>query len=327
MLKNRILKLMVKSNAFAPFRFLNRAKTPILMYHRFSKNQEINATSQKTLIDHLKYLTNHYQIIPLAEFNNRLKNNEPIPNNSVVITIDDGYRDCFEIAYPIFREFKVPATLFVVTDFLDGKIWIWTDKARYILLNATGEKIQFEIGDKIIEANLNSKESRFTTAGKINSELKKLSISERDRKIDELAAKLNITVPELPTKDFESMTWSEAVELDKKGVAIESHTVSHPILTNVSDEELSFELKYSREVLNYKLQREISIFCYPNGNVGSRESQAVEKAGYDCAVTTEIRHFEKGENNFLIPRIDAEPEMTRFIQSTSGFDSLKNIFR
>ncbi len=114
--------------------------------------------------------------------------------------------------------------------------------------------------------------------------------------------------------------------MDKNGVMIESHTVTHPILTNINETELIFELKKLRQVLEEKLNRQGKIFCYPNGNVTSRESDEVSKAGYECAVTTEIRLSTTEDNLFLLPRIDAEPEMPRFIQATSGFDNLKTIF-
>lgn len=317
---------MVKTNAFAPFRFLNRSKVPILMYHRFSRDDNFNATSVETLTKHLEYLTKYYQIIPLSDLSEKIKNNEPVAPNSAVITIDDGYDDAFEIAYPLFKKFNAPATLFVVTDFLDGKIWIWTDKARYLLFNTKLTEFTFEIGAKTFEIKLTDKNSRLNFATKINSELKKLSNAERDEKINELTEIAQVELSELPPKEFSPISWDQAREMDKNGVAIESHTVTHPILTNISEADLSFELTKSREVLQEKLNREVKIFCYPNGNVASRESQAVSQANYDCAVTTEIRLSTATDNLFLLPRIDAEPDMTRFIQATSGFDNLKTIF-
>lgn len=327
MLKQNLLNLMVKTNAFAPFRFLNRSKVPILMYHRFSRDDNFNATSAETLTRHLEYLTKHYQIIPLSELIKKIKNNEPIVPNTTVITIDDGYDDAFEIAFPIFKKFNAPATLFVVTDFLDGKIWIWTDKARFLLFNSELTEFNFEIGAKKFEIKLTDKNSRLNFATKINSELKKLSNAERDEKISELSEIVQIKLPSLPPKEFAPISWDQAREMDKNGVAIESHTVTHPILTNINENNLEFELTKSREVLAEKLNREVKIFCYPNGNVALRESVAVSKANYDCAVTTEIRLLTATDNLFLLPRIDAEPEMTRFIQATSGFDNLKSILR
>ena len=134
---------MVKTDAFAPIRHLNRSKIPILMYHRFSRNDNFNATSAETLTRHLEYLTKHYQIIPLSEVVTKIKNNEPVAPKSAVITIDDGYADAFEIAFPIFKKFNAPATLFAVTDFLDGKIWMWTDKARYSAVSNKIKRVRF----------------------------------------------------------------------------------------------------------------------------------------------------------------------------------------
>lgn len=314
---------MVKTNAFAPFRFLHRSKVLILMYHRFSPDNDFNATSTQTLTNHLEYLTKKYQIIPLSELITKFKNNEPIAPNSAVITIDDGYDDAYSIAFPIFKKFNVPATLFVVTNFLDGKIWIWTDKARYLLYNTKLSEFNFEIGEKKFEVKLTDKTSRLNFATKINSELKKLSTLERDEKINELAKIVKVSLPELPPKEFAPISWEQAREMDKNGVNIESHTVTHPILTNINETDLEFELTESRRILSERLNREVKIFCYPNGNVSARESNAAAKSNYDCAVTTEIRLSNSTDNLFLLPRIDAEPEMTRFIQSTSGFDSLK----
>ncbi len=53
--------------------------------------------------------------------------------NAVVITVDDGYLDFYEIAFPALREAGLPATLFLTTRFVDGDIWLWPDQVRYIL--------------------------------------------------------------------------------------------------------------------------------------------------------------------------------------------------
>jgi peptidoglycan/xylan/chitin deacetylase (PgdA/CDA1 family) len=326
MLKENLLNFLVKTDAFAAVRYMYRTKTPILMYHRFSHVSDLNATSAKTLTSHLNYLTKHYKIISLSELSKALISGEPIPANSAVITIDDGYRDTFEVAFPIFRQFNVSATLFVVTDFLDKKSWIWTDKARFILFNTTAETVSFQVNSKLIEKNFNDKISRLAAATKINSELKTLSLIDREAKLLELASLLKVEIPDVPTKDFESITWDEAVELDRNGVAIESHSVSHPILPLISADALKFELVKSKELIEKHLQRDVKLFCYPNGNHGQREIDAVSAAKYDSAVSTIIDLCENSSNKFALPRVDTEPEITRFIQSTSGFDSLKKRF-
>lgn len=318
-----IANFLVRTNAFAPFRFINRRKLPILMYHRFSEREEIGKTSVKTLTSHLEYLTRNYNVISLTEAVGYIRDKSPFPNRSAVITIDDGYRDCLDLALPVFRRFGVSAVMYVVTDFVDGKCWIWTDKARFLLKNTAREKVSFSIGDKMLEADLKGHDSRFIAAGKINSELKKLSDAEKDVVLNDLAAAVGVAIPELPPAEYSSVTWDEARKLASENVMIGSHTVTHPILTNVDGDKLDGELRDSLAVLRDRLQTADIHFCYPNGNVSLRERDAVEKAGYLSAVTTEIRLCENNADPFLLPRIDAEPQLHRLVQATSGFDAVK----
>ena len=44
-----------------------------------------------------------------------------LPNNSLMITYDDGYRDNYSIAYHIFKKLGIPATIFIETGLIDRK--------------------------------------------------------------------------------------------------------------------------------------------------------------------------------------------------------------
>ncbi len=326
MLKKSILNFLVKTNAFAALRYKNRTRVPILTYHRFSFENNTFSTSQIALESHLKYITKHYEVISLQLLTEKILNKEPTRNKTLVITIDDGYKDVYDIAFPILKKFAVPATVFAVTDFLDKKTWIWTDKARYLLINTKLDSVNFNIASKDFSFKLGDKTSRINYAAKINSELKKLSTEDRDLNIEKLANLLNVKLPDLPDENFSSFTWDNAREMENNGVTVESHTVSHPILTNVSDEVLKNELLESKFRVQTELQKDADLFCYPNGNCSSREFLAVESAGYKSAVSTELRLSKTTDNIFSLPRVDCDSDMNRFIQSTSGFEELKTNF-
>src|SRR5215212_9221159 len=116
-----------------PFRMANRDKALIVTYHRFSEKGDGTTTSVRAFRQQLDYLTSHYRVAPLAQIVERLRSDDDLPQGLAAITIDDGYRDAREIAFPILRQYRAPATLFVVTDFLDRKTWLWTDKLRYLM--------------------------------------------------------------------------------------------------------------------------------------------------------------------------------------------------
>jgi peptidoglycan/xylan/chitin deacetylase (PgdA/CDA1 family) len=322
-MKQAILNLMLKTDAFRAARYFFREQTPILMYHRFSEVDETYKTSRRALTAHLEYVTSHYKVISLAEVSGLLKDGRAVPPNSCVITIDDGYRDAYETAFPMLKKFGVPATIFVVTDFLDGKCWIWTDKMRYVTHATEKNEAEIAVNGETLKLRLTDTDSRFTAAARINTRLKTLGEKERDAAISALARELDVAIPNLPPAEFAPMTWDEAREMDSGGVAVESHTITHPILTNVEDGSLLEELIGSRARLETELQREVKMFCYPNGNCAAREFSAARAAGYDCAVTTDLRLSKCGDDRFALPRIDAENELSRFAQAVSGFDGLK----
>lgn len=95
---------------------------PILSYHRFGSGQGRLAVSQSAFAAQMSYLAREgYHIIPLRALHGFLTGAQALPAKSVVITIDDGYRSTYDIAYPILKQYGFPATLFLYTDFVGAR--------------------------------------------------------------------------------------------------------------------------------------------------------------------------------------------------------------
>jgi peptidoglycan/xylan/chitin deacetylase (PgdA/CDA1 family) len=109
----------------------------------------------------------------------------------------------------------------------------------------------------------------------------------------------------------------------RNGIEFGSHTLTHPILTNVGDEQLRQELTESRTHIEAVLRRRVDQFCYPNGNYNERVAREVARAGYGSAVTTVSGLVEAGDELFTLRRIHTEYDLPHFLQSTSGFEELK----
>src|SRR5262247_2616423 len=142
-MKGTILNLLRITGAFAPFRWAHRHQALVITYHRFSECEGGAPISARAFAEQVKYLAAHYTLVPLSRLTGCLRKRE-LPPRLAAITIDDGYRDAYEIAFPILRENRAPATVFVVTEFVEGAAWLWTDKARYLTAAASGRA--FEIG-------------------------------------------------------------------------------------------------------------------------------------------------------------------------------------
>jgi peptidoglycan/xylan/chitin deacetylase (PgdA/CDA1 family) len=95
---------------------------PVLSYHNFSDGKpskmSITAAGFEAQMSLLK--GKGYHVISLEQFFEFLQFKTQIPKKSVVITIDDGWRSAYEIAFPILKKYGYPATLFVYTDLITG---------------------------------------------------------------------------------------------------------------------------------------------------------------------------------------------------------------
>lgn len=95
---------------------------PVLCYHKFSKTISDRMTvREKDFEKQMRFLhENGYRVISLDQLFGFLDFKDQIPNKSVVITIDDGWRSTYDIAYPILKRYNYPATLFVYTNLITG---------------------------------------------------------------------------------------------------------------------------------------------------------------------------------------------------------------
>ena len=100
---------------------------PILCYHRFGSRASSMTLTAASFEAQMRYLAqNGYSVIPMAKLVDFLDGKIALPRKSVVITIDDGYRSTYDIAWPVLRKFNFPATVFLYTDFVgasDALTW------------------------------------------------------------------------------------------------------------------------------------------------------------------------------------------------------------
>lgn len=327
MIKGVLLNVMRATGWFDLLRYAHRRQPLILTYHRFSESDDPDKTPAAAFEQQLDYLAAHYDVAPLGRLVAEMNSREPRTKTGkgmAAITIDDGYRDSYEIAYPLLRRRNLPATVFVVTEFADRHCWIWTDKARYLCARANPQWLTTRIGGHESWLELGDEASRRRTALRLNDLLKKLPEEAKESALDRLAETLGVPLPEAPPEHLRSITWEQAREMDQNGVEIGSHTRTHPILTNISEEHLRRELYESRLRLEEVLGRQVEQFCYPNGDNDDRVQREVARAGYRIAVTTVSGLNKRGDDPLTLHRIHTERDLAHFLQSTCGFEQLKN---
>jgi len=100
---------------------------PILCYHRFGPNRSAMTIAPAAFEAQMEYLAqNGYRVITMKQLERFLEGNEPLPKKTVVITIDDGYRATYQVAFPILKKYGFPATVYLYSDFVgaaDAMTW------------------------------------------------------------------------------------------------------------------------------------------------------------------------------------------------------------
>jgi peptidoglycan/xylan/chitin deacetylase (PgdA/CDA1 family) len=326
MMKGSVLNLLNGAGAFAPFRWASRGQALVLTYHRFSEREGEAPISARAFDEQVKYLAAHYTLVPLSRLAECMCKRE-VPQRLAAITIDDGYRDAYEIAFPILRKHRAPATVFVVTEFVEGTAWLWTDKPRYLMELAAPQGFEIKIGGRRLIQKLTGWDSRATAAHAVNAALKPLPEKARDAVIECLALDLGVRLPSRPPAEYGAINWRQAREMADAGMEIGSHTLTHPILTGLSDGRLREEVVQSRDRIQSAIGRKVETFCYPNGDYDLRAQCEVARAGYQLAVTTEVGLNSRRSDPLAMRRIHGEYDLARFVKNTSGFETARERWR
>ena len=118
--------LFVNLLYFIGYCFCNTPGTVILCYHSINdlNNSKIfnpNIVGAENFLKQMKFLRKCYNVLSLEYF---VKNHKKLTGRrDVIITFDDGYKDNFTVAYPVLQKYKLPATIFLATDFVNtGKV-------------------------------------------------------------------------------------------------------------------------------------------------------------------------------------------------------------
>jgi len=201
------------------------------------------------------------------------------------ITFDDGYRDNYESAYPILKEFGIPATIYLSVDHMEGKLRFWYERLIQMIQNASVDSlVAMELG--LGELPLGSEENRKVALFRLNQALKELSRVSRDEILDLLEQRL---APMQAGEGSAMLSWDMVREMSDHGIDIGAHTMTHPILSRERKEVIAYEVAESKRYIESKIDKTVTSFTYPNGGLDDFNNYVIEQirqSGYRHATTT-----------------------------------------
>lgn len=247
------------------------------------------------------WVRNWFNVLPLTDAVLRLRDGT-LPARALAITFDDGYADNRSVALPILQRHGLTATFFIATGYLDGGR-MWNDTIIEAVRRTRKSTIDLSGlgGAGLGEFDLGSDPRKREAIDKILRTVKYLDPAERVRYSDRLAALAGAQLPH----DL-MMTSSEVRELRLAGMQIGAHTVSHPILAVLSDDEARIEIFESRRVLEQITGEQVTVFAYPNGRPGedyvARDVLLARECGFAAAMSTAWGAANRASDPFQLPR-------------------------
>jgi peptidoglycan/xylan/chitin deacetylase (PgdA/CDA1 family) len=210
----------------------------VLCYHSVGSNKTLGSVNREDFYKQMDYLRRKYDIVSLGEILKLVEKQKELFRSSVAITFDDGYLDFFLNAYPYFKKYNMPATIFVSTGYV-------------------GKKMR------------------------------------------------------LDNKYLAMLGWNEIKAMSKNKIEIGAHTITHPKLTQIDEDEARLEIIGSKMEIEKQIGKEVGFFAFPCGAYNQRLVNLVKQLGFKGAIGGD-GVIQKSASSFVINRVGVD-RSTNFI--------------
>ncbi|HWP00776.1 MAG TPA: polysaccharide deacetylase family protein [Methylococcus sp.] len=280
------IKAVSRIGAHRILRALQGSAVTVLMYHGVVADDCMVAeddwlqVKESDFREQMGFLSEHYEVLPLDRAWESKSGTSSKPR--AVITFDDGYANNYHVAYPILREFGLPATIFLVTGAIGSRNLFWYDRLQTALKGLLPIR---EI--KSIREDLKARIHPHAMNAAVDALLRE-KIGSAEPTEEAIAAYRPLDFPEIK-------------EMGRSGsIRFGSHTHRHEILTKMTRAEVEETLARSLEVLR-GLPGASDYFCYPNGSHGPGHDEILRRLGFAGAVRVGGRTLGSRHRSFSHP--------------------------
>ncbi len=276
-----------------------RARSPwfhVLTFHRIAQigaayrfdDGVVDATPDE-LDQHLALLRKYADPIGLDDVA-RFYDGGRLPNNPVLVTFDDGYRDNCEVALPILKRHGICATFFIATDYVTQRRVFWWDRLSYLVKRSLNDKLRV-MYPRAMSLDVATPRARAIAIRDLLKLIKTTFGLDLERFLRELARAAAVPWDEALERRFADelvMSWDQVRALRAAGMSVQSHTRSHRVLQTLPSEDVLGELEGSRTDLERELDESIYAISYPAGHTIEDRAdlrRALQTAGYKLGFT------------------------------------------
>jgi peptidoglycan/xylan/chitin deacetylase (PgdA/CDA1 family) len=299
-----------------------------------------NLVSADSFHQQLRFLKHQYNVISPEEFLLWCEAKRELPPRSVLLTCDDGLRNSLFNMLPILQDAALSCLFFVTgASLANTPTMLWYEEL-FLMFLAAPENFSLGLPEIGPRTNIRRQEKR-SSWGELVKALSRYDMKRRRSLLGRIRMQLGLSerwdaeYHENPvlSRRFLMLNLPELHRLAGAGMCIGAHTLSHPMLSQLSPEAAWSEISESKHNLEQVLGQEIWALAYPFGDscsVTPREVQMAEQAGFRCAFLNASASLVTQTLKYALPRvhITAEMSLAEFEAHISGVHrSLQELFR
>ncbi|MFW6040853.1 MAG: polysaccharide deacetylase family protein [Thermoplasmatota archaeon] len=293
-----------------------------LEYTRYPKIKARKLGEFKNQLDHLE---NNYEFVTVEDCIEAVYGTNELPEDAVLLTFDDGYKDHYEKVFPILERKNIQGCFFPPAKAILEKEVLDVNKIHLILaINEEKDNIEGLLDEVLLLLDKYRKEYSLKSNKEYYSKLaienrydpeeiifikrllqRELPESARKKMVDELFKKY-LDVEEKVVSNELYMNMEQLRCMHRNGMHIGSHGYDHHWLNSISHEKLKNEIDLSQDFLrDVGTPKNQWTFCYPYGAYNDEICRLLKKNGFKLGFTTEpkIANLDK-KSAMVLPRLD-----------------------
>lgn len=312
-------------------RYVHRRKVVVLAYHGVVDDDDGGLWTllpARRFREQIEYLNKYYSVISIDMLADFVEGKATIPDNSVVITFDDGYRNNHDIAFPVLLEYKTPATIFVTSGIIDRQELSWFDEIAVSLETYKGK---LELPPLEMAVSVTDTNRQIVT---------EMLIQRTKRLCPDLRSTVLSVVRDLPAsgeakrhrmkENLMPLNWNQVRTLNASPlITIGAHTSDHTILTTCSLEYAREQILESKRSIERNINEHVDYFAYPNGTHRDFDEDiqnCLKGHDFRLACTTIKKFVDKGTNPLEVGRFCVGNDLTSWLPyfslNLSGFSRI-----
>ena len=298
----------------------------ISMYHyvrdlKHSRYPAISGLDVSLFRQQMDFFRNNFAVVSMEQVIDAVKNGVKLPDNSLLLTFDDGYIDNYTYVLPILEEFGFQGSFFIPGKTFTTHQLLDVNKIHYILASADVQKLVLDVKEKLdyyrgseydfpsteelwneyaVENRFDRKETIFV------KRILQTVLPERlrNRMSSDLFEKyVGVTEEQLAYELY--MTSEQIRTMKKHGMFIGIHGYDHYWLANLPEEQMTKDIDMALDALGDFIDPECWVMNYPYGNHSQAVIDYISSKGAFLGLTTEVRVADlEVDNRFTLPRFD-----------------------